>query len=151
MSATTQPADDPPPAARWEHFPHEADVGVRGFGPDAATAFEQAALAMTAVITEPQRVLPQTPVEIVCRAPDAELLLYDWLNTLVYEMATRHMLFSQFSIDIEDGRLHARAWGEKVDIPRHQPRVEVKGATLSELGVTHCENGMWRAQCILDV
>lgn len=35
---------------RWEHFPHGADIGVRGFGPTMAAAFEQAALAMTAVV-----------------------------------------------------------------------------------------------------
>ena len=39
--------------ASWEHFPHEADIGVRGRGMSAATAFEQAALALTAVITDP--------------------------------------------------------------------------------------------------
>jgi len=36
---------------RWEHFPHEADIGVRGFGATPAEAFEQAALALTAAVT----------------------------------------------------------------------------------------------------
>lgn len=136
---------------RWEHFPHEADVGVRGFGPDTASAFGQAAIAMTAVITEPHCVLPKTSVDIACQAPDAELLLYDWLNALVYEMATRHMLFSRFSVDIDGTQLQARAWGESVDIARHQPCVEVKGATFTELRVDQDSNGVWRAQCVLDV
>jgi len=35
-------------AGHWEHFPHEADVGIRGFGATLAEAFEQAALAMSA-------------------------------------------------------------------------------------------------------
>ena len=136
---------------RWEHFPHEADVGVRGVGMDVAAAFEQAALAMTAVITEPQHVVPETLVELACEAPDTELLLYDWLNALVYEMATRHMLFSQFSVDIDGAHLRARAWGERIDRSRHQPRVEVKGATLTELRVEQGSDGLWRAQCVLDV
>ena len=25
---------------RWEHFPHQADMGVRGVGPTLADAFE---------------------------------------------------------------------------------------------------------------
>ncbi len=29
---------------RWEHLPHEADMGIRGFGATKAEAFEQAAL-----------------------------------------------------------------------------------------------------------
>jgi tRNA nucleotidyltransferase (CCA-adding enzyme) len=150
-SVITRFADYSRQAARWEHFPHEADVGVRGVGMDVAAAFEQAALAMTAVITEPQHVVPETLVELACQAPDTELLLYDWLNALVYEMATRHMLFSKFSVDIDGAHLRARAWGERIDRDRHQPRVEVKGATLTELRVEQGSDGLWRAQCVLDV
>ena len=46
--------------ARWEHFPHDADVGVRGFGPTPAEAFAQAALALTAVATR-ARIEPLSP------------------------------------------------------------------------------------------
>lgn len=43
-------------SGRWEHFPHEADMGVRGIGASREAAFEQAALALTAVITDPTTV-----------------------------------------------------------------------------------------------
>ncbi len=33
---------------QWEHFPHHADVGVRGVGPTREAAFEEAARALTA-------------------------------------------------------------------------------------------------------
>ena len=39
----SQSAALPESKARWEHFPHDADVGVRGWGTTAAEAFEQAA------------------------------------------------------------------------------------------------------------
>ena len=145
---TTQFAEHPRTAARWEHFSHEADVGVRGVGPDMASAFVQAAIAMSAVITEPQRVLPQTPVDLAFQAPDPELLLFDWLNALVYAMATRHMLFSQFRVDIDGTRLRGSACGESVDTARHQPRVEIKGATFTELRVDPRSDGLWLAQCV---
>jgi tRNA nucleotidyltransferase (CCA-adding enzyme) len=135
----------------WELFPHRADTGVRGFGPDENTAFEQAAMALTAVITDPQRVTPRVAVEITCEAPDIELLLVDWLNALVYEMATRRMLFGRFAVRIEDRRLHARAWGEPVNVLRHEPAAEVKGATLTELEVSRGTDGAWIAQCVVDV
>jgi len=35
-------------ANHWEHFSHEADIGVRGVGALKERAFEQAALALTA-------------------------------------------------------------------------------------------------------
>ena len=43
---------------RWEHFPHDADIGIRGLGLSKADAFEQGAVALTAVITDPQFVSP---------------------------------------------------------------------------------------------
>ena len=64
----------------WEHFPHQADVGVRGLGATLAEAFEQAALALTAVIVDPADVAPSEMIRLSCAAPDAELLLVDWLN-----------------------------------------------------------------------
>lgn len=135
----------------WEHFPHEADIGVRGIGSTKEAAFEGAGLALTAVITDPASVLPQEAVAIVCQAPDEELLLVDWLNALVYEMATRNMLFSRFTVRFNDHSLHATAWGEPIEVARHQPAVEVKGATYTELSVKRDEQGQWIAQCVVDV
>ncbi|HEX7972009.1 MAG TPA: archease [Thiobacillus sp.] len=135
---------------RWEHFPHEADMGVRGIGPTLAAAFEQAALAMTAVVTDPARVAADEAVEIRCEAPDDELLLVDWLNALILEMAARHMLFSRFEVNLDGPHLYATAWGEAVDMQKHRPAVEIKGATYTELNVKE-ESGRWLAQCVVDV
>jgi tRNA nucleotidyltransferase (CCA-adding enzyme) len=135
----------------WEHFPHEADIGVRGIGSTREAAFEQAGLAMTAVITDLDSVTPTQAVSIICEAPDEELLLVDWLNALVYEMATRKMLFSRFNVRFSDHSLHATAWGEPIEVARHQPAVEVKGATYTELSVKQDQQGRWIAQCVVDV
>ena len=138
-------------SARWQHFRHEADIGVRGIGATLAEAFEQAALALTAVITDPARVRPTERVGFACRNADPEFLLVDWLNALVYEMATRRMLFARFEVSIEGARLEAAGWGEGVEVARHRPAVEVKGATLTELRVARSPSGEWLAQCVVDV
>ena len=139
------------PQARWEHIAHDADIGVRGIGPSLGPAFEQAALALTAVITDPETVAPRETVEIACAAPAPDLLLIDWLNALVFEMATRNMLFGAFDVTIADGTLEAKALGEPVDRARHQPAAEIKGATFTELKVEQSPDGDWIAQCIVDV
>ncbi len=136
---------------RWEHFPHEADVGIRGIGPNINAAFEQAALAMTAVITDPKNIETSQKIEISAEATDPELLLADWLNSLLYEMATRSMLFSRFEVAIENNKLKAAAWGQKTDTKKHTPAVEVKAATYAELSVRKNDDGSWIAQCIVDV
>lgn len=135
----------------WEHFEHVADIGVRGFGRTPAEAFEQAALAMTAIITDPTTVEARESVTIRCEDPDRELLLADWLNAVILEMATRQMLFSRFEVEIEGDRLTARAWGETIEPDRHRPVVEIKGATYTELHVGRDPSGRWVAQCIVDV
>jgi SHS2 domain-containing protein len=140
-----------PHAKNWEHFPHVADVGVRGFGRSAAEAFEQAALATVAVMADLGQIEPREAVAIGARAPDLELLLAEWLNALIYEMATQKMLFSRFAVAIEDTRLTATAWGEPVDRARHDLGTEVKGATLTALRVAEDEPGRWVAQCVVDV
>lgn len=134
----------------WEHFEHQADMGVRGFGNTPAEAFEQAALAMSAIITDLSRINPRDEVTIICEEADQELLFADWLNALIFEMSTRKMLFNQFEVFIENGHLKARAWGEPIDIKRHQPAVEIKGATYTELAV-HRSQDQWLAQCVVDV
>jgi SHS2 domain-containing protein len=137
-------------APRWWHFPHGADVGVAGQGRTLAEAFAQVALAVTNVITEAD-VHATTAVPVHCEAPAAELLLVDWLNALVYEMATRQMLFSRFDVTTDGTTLDAVAWGEPVDRTRHAPAVEVKGATYTALAVAPVDGGGFRAQCVVDV
>ena len=134
----------------WEHYPHQADMGVRGHGSDLAQAFEQAALAMTAIILDPTMVKPTTAVNISCQAPDDEILLVDWLNALVFEMATRGMVFCRFEVTIQNHELSARAWGVSLDSARHAPAVEIKGATFTDLSVRSID-GDWQAQCVVDV
>jgi SHS2 domain-containing protein len=137
-------------AARWEHFAHDADVGVRGIGPTREAAFEQGALALMHAIGDPARIEPREVVEIACDAPDDALLFVDWLNALVFEAATRAMLFSRFEVTIDGSRLRGRAWGEPIDSARHDLGVEVKGATYTDLKVARHEGG-WLAQCVVDV
>jgi len=136
--------------AGWEHYEHGADIGVRGVGASKAEAFEQAALALTAVIADPAAVQQRKRVALACEAPDDELLLAEWLNALVYEMATRRMLFSRFAVKLSGARLAAKAWGETADTARHRPAVEVKGATYTTLRVAPEGEG-WLAQTVVDV
>lgn len=140
-----------PPAGRWEHFDHGADIGVRGYGPTKAAAFEQAALALTAVVTDVRLVEPRETVPIVCESEDDELLLAAWLNAIVTEMAVRRMLFVRFRVELRGKRLMGEATGEPLSPQRHRPAVEVKGATYTALRVARSPDGGWLAQTVVDV
>ncbi|HLT37113.1 MAG TPA: archease [Enhygromyxa sp.] len=137
---------------RWEHFEHGADVGVRGIGATPAAAFEQIALAMTAIVTDLHvlEVLDQFAT-IELEATSLDELLFDWLDALVFEMSTRAVLFARFEVEIQDHRLRARMWGAPVDRVRHEPAVEIKGPTYTQLRVAPDQAGGWLAQCVVDV
>jgi SHS2 domain-containing protein len=138
-------------APRWEHFEHEADIGVRGYDDSVAEAFKQAALAFSSVITELDKIEPTTCLSVECEAPDYDVLLVDWLNELVYQMAIERMLFSTFNVVISGFYLEAEICGEQASQQKHQPAVEIKGATFTELKVFQNSNDEWVAQCIVDV
>jgi len=135
----------------WEHFAHGADIGVRGLGVSREEALEELARALTAVVVDPALVRQTTQVDIRCEAPDDELLVIDWLNAVIYQMSIRHMLFGRFEVALHDHRLDAHAWGERLDPDRHEPSVEVKAATYTELSMKQRDSGMWIAQCVVDV
>ncbi|MCL5279685.1 MAG: archease [Planctomycetes bacterium] len=137
--------------ARWELYSHPSDIGVRGLGATREEAFAQAALALTSVITDLAKVQPKEAVEIECKEQDNDLLFLCWLSSLLYEMDTRRMLFSRFEIEAIEGGIKARAWGEPVEVARHEPAVEVKAATYADLKAERQSDGTWIAQCIVDV
>lgn len=137
--------------AGWEHFEHQADIGLRAWGPDLPTALAEIGLALTGVVTDPAGVLPRDAVRLKCSAADAELLVVEWLDAVIYAMATHRMLFAGYVVDLEGYGLTAVAWGESVDRERHAPAVEVKGATLTGLKAEQDASGAWLLECVVDV
>lgn len=137
--------------AGWEHFSHGSDIGVRGFGASVEEAFEQAAIALTAVVADVSRISESETVEVRCDAPDLELLFVSWLNAVIYEMAVRTMLFRAFRVVMSGCSLTGTLFGEKVDPERHRVAVETKGATVTALQVHREQDGQWAAQCVVDV
>jgi len=135
----------------WRHFSHDADMGVQAEAGTREEVFEQMALGMTALVTNPALIEPREDVAVVCEAPSLELLLVDWLNALVYEMSVRTMLFSRFRVKLGAHSLSGVAGGEKVDRARHEPAVEVKGATYTALEFRQRRDGRWEARCVVDV
>ena len=138
-------------AGHWEHYSHPADMGVRGFGPTREEAFVQAALAMTAIVADPETVKPRKAVEIVCEDDDDEMLFWHWLSAVLSEMGLLNMLFGRFEVQAVTGVLRAVAWGEPVNVKQHKPVVEVKAATFADLKVERDRGGTWMAQCVVDV
>jgi SHS2 domain-containing protein len=137
-------------AAKFETFEHEADIGIRGFGSTVEEAFENAAAALYSVMVNIDNVEPKEKKVITASAPDQDLLLTEWLNALLALSDIERMVFSKFDVKIDGTTLTGFAWGEALDRERHEPHVEVKGATYYMLSVKE-QDGRYVAQCVVDV
>ena len=135
---------------QYETFEHEADIGVRGFGSTMEEAFENAAVALYSVMVNITRISPAETRTVSVNAPDHELLLVEWLNALLSISDVERMVFRKFEVKMNGVELSGTAWGEKLDHDRHEPKVEVKGATYHMLSVTK-QNKRYVAQCVVDV
>ena len=123
---------------------------MRGGGATVEEAFQNVAVALYSVMVNVRAVEPREQRTVTVSAPDHELLLVEWLNALLALSDIEHMVFSRFDVKIDGTSLIGTAWGEKLDHDRHEPHVEVKGATYHLLSVKQ-EHGRYVAQCVVDV
>ena len=79
---------------------------------------------MAAVMTDPAKIELKEAVHIEGDALNTELLFVDWLNAIIFEMATRGMIFGAFKVSIEGHQLRGIATGEAISVERHNPAVE---------------------------
>lgn len=141
--------------AKYEQFEHQADVGIRGYGKTLKEAFENGAKAMFSVMVNLEKVEQKKEREIKCEAANLEELFVEWLNKLLAEAGIENLIFSDFKIkEIKkmnsNYKLLALARGEELNLEKHQPKVEVKAATFSQLKVEKKEN-QYLVQTVVDV
>jgi len=134
---------------RYRYFDHDADVGVVGSGDTLDEAFEAAAAATFALMTELSEVRPERSVRVEFEEADTELALVRWLNLLLATAREHGLVFSEFRLERDGVLWRGTAAGEpwRGDLQRG---VEVKGATLTMLNVRQTGD-RWEAGCVVDV
>jgi SHS2 domain-containing protein len=135
----------------YEMFEHTADLGLRIQAPTLDIVFAEAGEALFAAIVEdPGAVTPVRCHRVRLENDDRELLLFDWLNELLYQFDTGHWVFGRFEAKITGGRLEGCAWGEPLDRTRHLLSHEVKAITYHGLRLEQTAAG-WLAEVIVDI
>ena len=129
---------------------HTADVGIIAYGADKSQAFANAARALFSLITELDDVEEVLHQDIELTAPDEESLLVEWLNELIYLFDAKGIIFKRFDItELNNTRLKARSYGERVDSSKHRLKTGVKAATYHMLKVDK-DNGC-KVQVLFDI
>jgi len=134
---------------------HTADAYVEAYGRSLEEAFENAAAAMTDVMTNVEKVKAEDEETFVVDAHDEAALLYSWLEELLLEFELKEKLYSRFEVSSiketsEGFRLEARAWGETYDERRHLSKVGIKAATYHQMEINKEADGV-TLRFILDI
>ena len=134
---------------RFQLIEHTADTGLIAYGNNLAEAFANAAYGLFSIIAELNTVREVESLPVAVSAEDAESLLFEWLNHLIYIFDVERLLFKRFDItEFTEHNLKATCWGERYESPRHQLNLGVKSATYHMLKVDGEKN---RVQVIFDV
>jgi len=134
----------------FEIVNHTADVGIIAHGANIKQAFANAAKGLFSLITELDNVQEVLHRDIEVTATDKESLLVEWLNELIYLFDTEHVIFKKFDItELDNTRLRARSYGEKVDSARHKLKTGVKAATYHMLKVDKDDD--YKVQVLFDI
>ncbi len=132
-----------------------ADVAFEATGKSLEEVFASAAEAtLNVMIDEPERIEKKERVSVKLENRDRDMLLYDFLNELVYLKDAKKLLVRVESMDIKEGAdglsLEAELSGEELDPAKHPLGADVKAVTLHMFSLEKDENG-WRAVAVLDI
>jgi len=131
-----------------------ADVAFEATGKTIEELFESAALAViNTQVKDLKSVKQRVSKEIKVESESMEMLLFNFLQELIFYKDAELLLFSKFDIKITQGKkykLKAKAYGEKLNMKKHELLVDVKAVSLHNFKVEETKEG-WKSDVILDV
>lgn len=139
----------------WRLIPHTADLALAVSGENLEEVLRAAALGLWSVSWDVRHVRPEQSWEITAEGRDAETLLVNFLNELIFRHETDRVVWRKLErlvVEEDPGgglRVRAVAKGEPLGL-HHRLRREVKAATLHGLRIAR-RGGRLRAQVVFDL
>lgn len=143
-----------PCPGKYDYPEHVSDIYVQAYGKNLEEAFENAALGLTNIVTDPSRIRPETVVEETIEAEDVQMLFYKWLESILIRLDAEQTVFSVFDvkIDRENSKyvLKAVMKGERFKPGWHTSGTHVKAVTLHDMEIEESP-GKARIKALLDI
>ena len=132
-----------------------ADIAFEATGCDLPELFTAAADAtMNVMIENIDSIEPRETRHIELKNDKLDMLLFDFLQELIYFKDAERLLLRvhEMRIDDKDGHyfLDAATEGEPLDVARHEQRADVKAVTLHDFYVKKIDDA-WKASVLLDI
>jgi SHS2 domain-containing protein len=130
-----------------------ADVAFEATGKTLDEMFESSALAVTrTMVKDLDSIKIKVKKKISVSSENIEMLLFNFLQEIVFYKDSDKLLFSKFSLKVDEKKLKVTcvAEGEELNMKKHELLVDVKAITLHRFEVEKTARG-WRSQVILDI
>ena len=137
---------------KFKYLEHTADVLFQAYGSTFNELLLNATLAMCNAVCDFGSVGQKDSVKIEVSAGNREELLHNFLKEILFKIDTERMLFSNFKIELDEGKnaVKAELLGEKINPEKHTIKAEVKAVTWHNFWVKK-ENNKWSCQVLLDI
>lgn len=135
---------------KYKFFEHTADALFEAYGKTLNEVFENAALAVEEIQVNTRTVLPKKKKTIKLENKSNEMLLFDFLQELIYLKDAEQMLFKEFHVKIKDGKLIAECVGDKINPEKQELKVDAKAITMHTFELKQ-KKDKWTARVLVDI
>lgn len=117
---------------------HATDAFVEVTAKDLKEAFEVTANAVINITLDQEKVEEKNQKEFSANGKDLRYLLFSWLEEITFVLITEGFAIRRIEFDIvkNDGYvIKAKAFGEPIDLKKHNFKVEIKAPTFYEMKI----------------
>lgn len=130
-----------------------ADTAFSVKGHDLNKLFENAAIALTSTMSDITKIKSKEQDSFELENSELDMLLFDFLQELLFLKDTKGRLYSKYKIQISEGntfKLSATLSGEQIDPEKHKISIDIKAVTMHMFEVHKTQDG-YEARVVVDV
>ncbi len=120
----------------YKFLDHSTDAIIEINAKDLKEAFSTAADAVINLTLDQDKVEEIETKEFVSQGKDLYYLLFSWLEEIPFILITEGFAIKRLEFDIEKNEMYkiqAKAFGENLDLKKHNFKVEIKAPTFYEM------------------
>jgi SHS2 domain-containing protein len=130
-----------------------ADTAFTVKGKTRKELFENAAIALFSSMADISQIEQKEKRTFSLKNSKLDLLLFDFLNELLFYKDSENLLFSKFNVKILNSngyQLEASVEGEKADPDNHKVTIDIKAVTMHMFKVEKTKDG-YEARVVIDI
>jgi SHS2 domain-containing protein len=133
---------------RYRFIDHTADIAVEVYGKNEAELIENAGYAFYEAFVAAENLSSDIEKNVEVSADDFEMLLYKWLNELLYLFDTEFFAAREIAVDADEKKASGTLRGGK--FTAEMVKVEPKAITMHKFKVDRGDEGL-KAFIVIDI